>query len=327
MDFSKHELGAQRQIERPQDVDELERFREEILALAPLEPIISPEAGAPSSIRALIQRSDDDVLATMPSYQDPTRMERSSKPNFFLSGAMITIVGGALIGVTVAAANLAGVTLDDLSVTRWVTQLTGSSPDSVKNDGAQAILKDTTEQAEPSSLSSQAPATEAAAVADHPPSSQSTSSSAEPVQPAALAQPALATPDPSQGSSSPKDGIATPTTNEGKLAATGDNESSSPFDEEKRNAELYRQYLEWQANREKSQSEQRNSSKRTADAHASRKHRSNAANVTDNRSGSSSQASESPDRSNPTDKRDLAQQSELGEVKHTRCALRIRRVF
>jgi hypothetical protein len=282
MDFNGHELGAQRQIDRPQDVDELERFREDISrAIAPLEHRMSPDARAPSSIRALIQQTHDDLLATMPSYQYPTSMQHSFKPNFFLSGAMITIVGGALIGVTIAASNLAGVTLDDLSVTRWVTQLTGASPNAVKNDvtQAQAIQKDTTEQAEPSPLSSQAPATEAAAVADHPPSSQSTSSTAEPVQPANLAQPAVATLDPSQGSSSRKDGIATPTTNEGTLAAISGNVSSSPFVlKEEKNTELYRQYLSWQANQEKSQNEQRHYSKRTAEAHASiaskRKHRS-----------------------------------------------------
>jgi hypothetical protein len=126
----------------------------------------------------------------------------------------------------------------------------------VKNDEAQAILTDTTTQAEPSPLPLQIPPTEAAAVADHPPSSQTTSSSAQPVQPVSLAQPAVATSDPSQGSSAQKDGIATPTTNEGKLAATGNDESSSPFAKEKKNSELYRQYLAWQA-------------KRTADAHAS----------------------------------------------------------
>ena len=222
MDFNEHESGTQRQIDRPQNVDELERFRDEILrALAPLEHRKSPEAEAPSSIRAFIQQTDDDVLTTMPSYQYPTSPQRSSKPNFFLSGAMITVVGGALIGVTVASAGLAGVTLDDLSVTRWVTQLTGASPNAVENDGTQAILKDTTEQAEPSPLSSQAPATEAAAVADHSPSPQTASSSAEPVQPADLAQPAIATSDHGQGSSSRNDGIATPATNEGTLAAIG----------------------------------------------------------------------------------------------------------
>jgi hypothetical protein len=196
-------------------------------------------------------------------------MQLSSKPNFFLSGAMIMMVGGALIGVTVAAADLAGVTLDDLSVTRWVAQLTGASPNALKNDGTQALLKDTAEQAEPSPLSSQAPATEVA-VADHPPSSQTTWSSAEPVKPAELAQPAVTTSDPSQGGSSRKDGIATPTTNEGTLAATSGNASSSPFAlNEEKSSELYRQYIAWQANREKSQSEQRHSSKRTAEAHAS----------------------------------------------------------
>jgi hypothetical protein len=290
MDFNKHESGMQRQTDRPQNVDELERFRDEILrALSPLELRKSPEAEAPSSIRAFIQRTDDDVLATTPSYQYPTSPQRYSKPNFFLSGVMITVVGGALIGVTVASAGLAGVTLDDLSVTRWVTQLTGASPNAVKNDEAQAILSGATEQAEPSPLSSQAPATETA------------------VQPANLAQPAVANSD--QARAAPLGKIATPTTNEGTLAATVDDESSSPFAKEKKNAELYRQYIAWQGNRERSQSEQRHSPKRTAETHAPQKNRSNAANVTDKRSGSSSQASESPDRSDPTDKSDLTQQS------------------
>src|SRR5262249_10283502 len=109
---------------------------------------------------------------------------------------------------------------------------------------------------EPSPRSSQAPATEAAAVDDHPPSSQSTSSNAEPLQPAGLAQPAAATPEHSEDFTSRKDGLATPTTNESTLAVTGDDESSSPFAKEKRNSELYRQYLAWQA-------------KRTTDANAS----------------------------------------------------------
>jgi hypothetical protein len=265
MDFDTHELEAQRKIDRPEDGDELERFREEILrAIAPLELRISREAEALSSRRTLIQRACQDILATMPSYQHPTSIQYFSKRNFFVFGAMITIVGGALIGVTIAAANLERVTLNHLSVTRWLTQITGASPNAVKNDETQAILKDTTAQAEPSPLSSQAPPTEAA-VADHPPSSQTTSSSAELVKPADSAQPAAATPDPSEGSSS-KDGIATPTKTEGMLGAIGDDESSSPFAKEKRNSELYRQYLAWQA-------------KRTADAHASiaskRKPRSN----------------------------------------------------
>src|SRR5262249_23474648 len=117
MDFNRNQLGAQRQIDRPQDVDEFVRFREDIArAIAPLEHKMSPEAGAPSSIRALIQRADRDVLATMPSYQYPTSMQHSFKPNFFVFGAMITIVGGALIGATIASADLQGITLDDLSV-------------------------------------------------------------------------------------------------------------------------------------------------------------------------------------------------------------------
>ena len=314
MDLNTNELGAQRQIDRPQDVDEFVRFREDISrAIAPLEHRMSPEAGAPSSIRALIQRADRDMLATMPSYQYPPSMQHSFKPNFFVFGAMITIVGGALIGITIASADLQGITLDDLSVTRWLTQLTGASPNAVKNDEAKTILNDTTEQAEPSPLSSQAPATEAAAVADHPPSSQTTSSSAEPVKPADLAQPAVATPDPSQDNSSRQDGIATPNTNEGTIATTNRNVSSSPVVATgEKNSELYRQYIAWQASREKPRSEQRHSalpSKRTAEQHASRRHRANAANVTGNRSGSSSRANESLARTNPKDKTDLAQQS------------------
>jgi hypothetical protein len=203
----------------------------------------------------------------MPSYQYPTSIQYFSKRNFFVFGAMITIVGGALIGVTIAAANLERFTLNHLSVTRWLTQV--ASPGAVKNDETKVILNDTTAQAESSPPSSQNPPTEAAAVVDHPPSSQTTSSSAEPVEPAALAQAAAATPEHSEDFSSRKDGIATPTTNEGTLAATSDDESSSPFAKEKKNSELYRQYLAWQANREKSQSEQRHTSKRTDDAQAS----------------------------------------------------------
>jgi hypothetical protein len=116
----------------------------------------------------------------MPSYQYPTSIQYFSKRNLFVFGAMITIVGGALIGVTIAAANLERVTLNHLSVTRWLTQITGASPNAVKNEETKAILNDTTAQAEPSPLSSQSPPIEAAAVADHPPSSQTTSSSAEP---------------------------------------------------------------------------------------------------------------------------------------------------
>ena len=215
---------------------------------------MSPVAGAPSSVQALIQRTHDDLLATMPSYQYPTSMQYSFKPNFFVFGAMITIVGGALIGVTIAAANLERFTLNHLSVTRWLTQV--ASPGAVKNDETKVILNDTTAQAESSPPSSQNPPTDAAAVVDHPPSSQTTSSSAEPVEPAALAQAAAATPEHSEDFSSRKDGIETPTTNQGAPAATSDDESSSPFAKEKRNSELYRQYLAWQA-------------KRTADAHAS----------------------------------------------------------
>ena len=192
MDFERQELGAQRQIDRPQDVDELERFKEEISrAIAPLEHRMSTEAEASSFRRALIQRAGHDMLATMPSYQYPTSMQHAFKPNFFVIGAMTTIVGGALIGLTIAAADLERFNLDDLSVTRWLTQLTGASPNAGKDDGPQAIVNDSTVQAEPSPPSTQNPPTEAAAVVDLPPSSQTTSSSAEPVQPAVLTQPAV----------------------------------------------------------------------------------------------------------------------------------------
>jgi hypothetical protein len=87
MDFNR-QLGPQRQIDRPQqDVDRLERFREEILrGLAPLEPRMSPEAGAPSSKRAVIQWTSDDVLATMPSYQTPHKCSFLPSRTFFFPG-------------------------------------------------------------------------------------------------------------------------------------------------------------------------------------------------------------------------------------------------
>ena len=271
MDFKRHELGAQRQIDRPQDVDELERFKEEISrAIAPLEHRMSTEAESSLFRRALIQRAGHDMLATMPSYQYPTSMQHYFKRNFFVFRAMIIVIG-ALIGAMIATANLERVNLDDLSVSRWLTQLTGTSPSAVKNDEPQAILNDTTAQAEPSPPTSQSPPTEAAAVADPPPSSQTTSSSAEPVQPSELAQPAIATADHSQDSSSRKDEIATPTTSESTFAVTSGNVSSSPFVlKVEKNSELYRQYLAWQASQEKP--------KRTAEAYASsRKHRAKAA--------------------------------------------------
>jgi len=127
-----------------------------------------------------------------------------------------------------------------------------------------------------------------------------------------LAQPTAATSDHGQGGSSRKDENASPTTNEGTLAATS-NASSSPVTvTEEKDSELYREFIAWQASREKAQSEQRRpapSFKRPAEAHASRTHRANAANATGNRSGSSSRAIESLARSNPKDKTDLAQQS------------------
>jgi hypothetical protein len=315
MAFNKHEfdlqrVGARRQTDNLQDADELERFREEMLrAIAPLEHRMSPEAGAPSSRPAIVQRTGH---AAMPIHQSPASRQHSSKPKLFVFGAMIAIVGGVLIGVTIAAADMEQVSLADLSVTRWLMQLTGSSQNAVKNDGAQAILNDTTAQAEPSPLSSQAPTTEAAVVPDRPPSSQTTSSSAESVQPADSAQPAVATSDHGQGGSSGKDEIAPPATNEGTLAATSRNVSSSPVAvTEEKNSDLYREFIAWQASREKPQSEQRRSVppfKRAAEAHALRTHRANAANVTGNRSGSSSRAIESLAQSNPKDKRDLALQ-------------------
>ena len=226
---------------------------------------------------------------------------------------MTAIVGGVLIGVTLAAADLEQVTLADLSVPRWLVQLTGASPDVAKNDGAQATLSDTTAQAAPSPLSSQAATTEASVVPDQPPPSQTTSSSAESVQPADLAQPAAATPHYGQGGSSWKDENASPTINEGALAATSGNVSSSPAAvTDEKSSELHREYIAWQASREKPQGEQRRSLpsfKRAAEAPTSRTARAKAANVTGNKSGSSTRANESPARSNPKDNRDLAPQS------------------
>ena len=304
MDSNKHEsdwqrIGVRRQTDGRQEANELESFKEELLrAIAPLAYRMSPK-GAPSSRPALFHRY-------------PASTQHSSKPKLFVFGAMIAIVGGVLIGVTITAADMERVTLADLSVTRWLVQPTGASPNAVK-DSAQATLNDTTAQAGHSPLSPQAPTTEVAVFPDHPPSSQTTSSSAESVQPADLALPAVATSDVGQGGSSRKDKIASPTTNEGTLAATNVNISSSPVAAtEEKNSELYREYIAWQAGREKPQSEQHRSAlsfKRTAEARAPRTPRANAANVTGNRSGSSSRANESLARTNPKDKTDLAQQS------------------
>src|SRR5262245_14993078 len=161
MDSNKREsdwqrVGARRQTDGRQEADELESFKEELLrAIAPLEYRMSPK-GAPSSRPALFHRY-------------PSSRQHSSKPKLFVFGAMIAIVGGVLIGVTItAAADMERVTLADLSVTRWLVQLTGASPNAVKNDSAQATLNDTTAQAGHSPLSSQAPTTEVAVFPDHP---------------------------------------------------------------------------------------------------------------------------------------------------------------
>ena len=240
MDSNKREsdwqrVGARRRTDGRQEADELESFKEELLrAIAPLEYRMSPK-GAPSSRPALFR-------------QYPASTQRSSKPKRFVFGAMTAIVGGVLIGVTLAAADMVRVSLADLSVTRWLVQLTGASPNAVKYDSAQATLNDTTAQAGHSPLSSQAPTTEVAVFPDHPPSSQTTSSSAESVQPADLALPAVATSDVGQGGSSRKDKIASPTTNEGTLTATNVNISLSPVAvTEEKNSELYREYIAWQA--------------------------------------------------------------------------------
>ena len=306
MAFNEHEcdwrrVGARRQTDGLQEADELESFREELLrAIAPLEYRMSPKAGAPSSRPAPFHR-----------YQTP-KQQHSYKSKLFVFGAMTAIVGGVLIGVTLAAADMEQVTLADLSVPRWLVQLTGASPD-VANDGAQATLSNTTAQAGPSPLSSQDATTEASVVPDQPPPSQTTSSSAESVQPADLALPATATPDHGQGGSSWKDENASPTINEGALAATSGNVSSSPAAvTDEKSSELHREYIAWQASREKPQGEQRRSLpsfKRAAEAPTSRTARAKAANVTGNKSGSSTRANESPARSNPKDNKDLAPQS------------------
>jgi hypothetical protein len=309
----------------------LESFKEELLrAIAPLELRMSPKAEAPFSRSGpvsrpdLVQRTDHDVLAAA-SMQRPSKSKLSksklSKSKLLVFGTMAAIVGGVVIGVTIAAADMEQVTLADLSVTRWLGQLTSASPDATKSDGAQATLQaalqatlsDTTARAEPSPLSAQAaPTTEAAVVPDHPPSSQTTSSSAEAVQPADLAPAAAASSDHGQDGTPRKDENASPA-NEGTLAASSANASSSPVAvTEDKNSELYREFMAWQASREKPQSEQHRSalpSKRPAEAHASRTHRANTANATGNRSRSSSRANESFARSNPKDKADVAQQS------------------
>jgi hypothetical protein len=306
MAFNKHEcdwrrVGARRQTDGLQKADELESFKEELLrAIAPLEYRMSPKAGAPSSRPTPFHR------------YHASKQQHSFKSKLLVFGAMTAIVGGVLISVTLAAVVMEQVTLADLSVPRWLVQLTGASPDVAKNDGAQATLSDTTAQAAPSPLSSQAATTEASVVPDHPPPSPTTSSSAESVQPAGLALSAAATSDHGQSGSFWKDENASPTTDEGTLAATSGNVSSSPVAViEEKSSELYREYIAWQASREKPQSEQRRSVpsfKRAAEAHASRTH-ANAADVIGNKSGSLARANESPARSNPKDKTDLAQQS------------------
>ena len=331
MDFDKHEsdwqrAGARRQAGGLQEADELESFKEELLrAIAPLELRMSPKAEAPFSRSGpvsrpdLVQRTDHDVLAAA-SMQRPSKSKPSkskpSKSTLLVFGTMAAIVGGVVIGVTIAAADMEQVTLADLSVTRWLAQLTSASPNATKSDEAQATLQaalnDTTARAEPSPLSAQAAPTTEAAIPDRPPSSQTTSSSAEAAQPADLAQPAVATSDRGQDGSPRKDENASPA-NEGTLAASSANASSSPVAvTEDKNSELYREFMAWQASREKPQSEQRHSalpSKRPAEAHASRTHRANTANVTGVRPRSSSRANESLARSNPKDKTDVAQQS------------------
>src|SRR5215468_4189649 len=331
MDFDKHEsdwqrAGARRQTGGLQEADELESFKEELLrAIAPLELRMSPKAEAPFSRSGpvsrpdLVQRTDHDVLAAA-SMQRPSKSTLSkstlSKSRLLVFGTMAAIVGGVVIGVTIAAADMEQVTLADLSVTRWLAQLTSASPNATKSDEAQATLQaalnDTTARAEPSPLSAQAAPTTEAAIPDRPPSSQTTSSSAEAAQPADLAQPAVATSNRGQDGSPRKDENASPA-NEGTLAASSANASSSPVAvTEDKNSELYREFMAWQASREKPQSEQRHSalpSKRPAEAHASRTHRANTANVTGVRPRSSSRANESFARSNPKDKADVAQQS------------------
>ena len=270
-----------------------------------MELRISPKAGVPSSRPGLSQRTGNDALAA-------ASKQHSSKSKLFVFGTMTALIGAVLIGVTFAASDMEQVALADLSVPRWLAQLTGDSQDVTKNDGARATLSGTTAQAGPSPLSLQAATTEASVVPDQPPPSQTTSSSAESVQPADLALPATATPDHGQGGSSWKDENASPTINEGALAATSGNVSSSPAAvTDEKSSELHREYIAWQASREKPQSEQRRSVpsfKRAAEAHASRTH-ANAADVTGNKSGSLARANESPARSNPKDKTDLAQQS------------------
>src|SRR5215472_9278982 len=131
MDLNKHEsdrqrAGARRQTGGLQEADELESFKEELLrAIAPLELRMSPKAEAPFSRSGpvsrpgLVQRTDHDVLAA-------ASVERPSKSKLLVFGTMAAIVGGVLIGVTIAAADMEQVTLADLSVTRWLAQLTSA---------------------------------------------------------------------------------------------------------------------------------------------------------------------------------------------------------
>jgi hypothetical protein len=321
MDCNKHEFGSRSvavrgQTDDMQFTDELKRFREDVLrAIEPLEDKMSPEAGLRPSWPALLGRGSHDVPAMMSIYQHQSSLPPSRKLKSFVFRAMIVIVVSVSISVMIIAADTERVTSAGLSVTRWLTQLTEAAPDAVKNDGAPIILNDTTAQAGPAPLSSQIPTTEVpqGAVPDYPTSPQTTSSSAGSVQSADLMQPTVATSDYGKGNSSGKDENASSKINESAPVGVNVNASSSSVSAPTENdSALYRQFIEWQANREKPQVHQHRSarsSKRAARPLASRKHHANETNAIVNELGVSSRANESVARSNSKDGRDLVRRS------------------
>jgi hypothetical protein len=308
MDCNKHEFGSRSvavrgQTDDMQSSDELKRFQEDVLrAIEPLQDQTSPEAGVRPS------------WPMMSIYQHQSSLPPSPKQKSFVLRAMIVIVVSVAISAMSIAADTERVTLAGLSVNGWLTQLTETVLDAVKNDGAPIILNDTTAQAEPAPLSSQIPTTEVpyGAVPDYSTSLQTTSSSDGSVQSADLMQPTVATSDYGEGSPSGKDENASSKINEGAPVAVNVNASSSVSLPKKNDSALYREFIEWQANQEKPQVQQHRSarfSKRTAGTRTSRKYHANATNEIVNGPSVSSRVNEHVARSNSMDVGDLVRRS------------------
>jgi hypothetical protein len=309
MDSNKHEFGSRSLVVRGQTddmqfSDELKRFQEDVQrAIEPLQDNISPGAGVRPS------------WPMMSIYQHQSSLPPSPKQKSFVLRAMIVIVVGAAISVMSIAADTERVTLADLSVNGWLTQLTGTAPDAVKNDGAPIILNDTTAQAGFAPLSSQIPTTEVpyGAVPDYSTSLQTTPSIDGSVRSADLMRPTVATSDYGEGSASGKDENASSKINEGAPVTVNVNASPSSISLPKKNdSALYREFIEWQSNREKPEVQQHRSarsSKQAAGVRASRKHRANETTTIVNGPSVSSRANESIARSNSMDVGDLFRRS------------------